>query len=86
MSKLDALSKKMDNDKSIALKQFAELTKYFKSTFENLGEAREQVSQYSNTGDMNMDQKQKTAIGKANTDFGQCYYYFRLRKGCTTSD
>ncbi len=69
MSKLDALSEKMDNDKSIALKQFAELAKYFKSTFENLGEAREQVSQYSNTGDMKNGTEAKTAIGKANTDF-----------------
>ena len=69
MSKLDALAKKMDKDKSIALKQFAELTKYFKSTFENLGEAREQVSQYSNTGEMDNGTKAKTAIEKANTDF-----------------
>ena len=71
MSKLDVLSKKMDSDNNIALQQFAELTKYFKSTFDNLGKAKERVSEYSNTGKMEKGTEALTAMEMADTDFNQ---------------
>ena len=71
MSKLDLLSQKMDSDENIALKQFAELTKYFKSTFDNLGKAKERVSEYSNTGKMEKGIEALTAMEMADTDFTQ---------------
>lgn len=71
MDKLSVLADSMDKDTAHAQNQFKALTENFLKTFEHLGAAREKVSKYSNTGDMNVGKDAKDDMSKAGNQFDQ---------------
>ncbi len=66
---LDSLGKKMDNDNKALKAEFEKLTKFFRETFEHLGDAREKVSVYANTGDLDKGKEAKGDMDDASNKF-----------------
>ena len=82
--KLETLAQEMDTDANIKLKQFEELTKNFRETFKELEIAREQVSVYSNTGEMDSGTKAKNSMDKSKTKFQKVIDI--VQKGATINE